>query len=175
MEKELAKNRQVEVDAVLRAERKSGREKGAVEVLPGRHLQALAIAEGAAAALGRVELAAERIPDRAGDDLSALARRDRDGPERKARDEVGRAVERIDDPGAPLAAGAPPAPLLPEEAVLRVAVTDPRDDDLLALFVRAGDEVVRTLLGDGVAGELSPVALDQVAAGAGGIGGDLDE
>ena len=61
-----------------------------------------------AAVLGRPPAAAERgRRDAAGDDLAGLLERDERRPHRDAADEVGRAVDRIDDPAALVRSGGP--------------------------------------------------------------------
>src|SRR5204863_8179625 len=104
-----------------------------------------------------------------------LARGHRHAPERKARDEVGRPVQRIDDPDPRLVSGAAPASFFAQEAVPGEAIADPRRDDLLALLVRPGHEIVRLLLGDRAARKAPPVTLEDFASGARGVGRRLED
>ena len=74
-----------------------------------RDAQPPVVDEGAGALLGPEHLVADRLVDHAGDDLAVALERDRDGEERQAVQEIGGAVERIDDPAmAPVAAGVSP-------------------------------------------------------------------
>ena len=68
------------------------------EVAAAGDAQPPVVEEGAAAALGDVKLVQDRVVDDAGDELALALERDRDGEERDAVQEVGGAVERIDDP-----------------------------------------------------------------------------
>ena len=79
--------------------------------------QAAVVEEGAAAALGGVELVHGRIVDHAGDDLALPLQRDRDREDRDAVQEVGGAVERIDDPAVLVVLAGDHAALLHQEAV----------------------------------------------------------
>ena len=74
--------------------------------------------EGAVALLRPEELVGDRLVDHAGDDLVVALEADRDGEVRHAVEEVGGAVERVDDPAvAAVALGL--AAFLAEEAVVR--------------------------------------------------------
>ena len=79
--------------------------------------QAPVVEEGAGAALGDIEFVDDRIVDDAGDDLALALERQRDGEDRDAVEEIGGAVERIDDPAVGLVAAGDLAAFLGEEAV----------------------------------------------------------
>ena len=81
--------------------------------------QAPVVEEGALAALGGEQLVVGRIVDQAGDDRALALERDRDREVRDAVQEVGGAVERIDDPGVGLVGAFARAAFLAEEAVAR--------------------------------------------------------
>ena len=76
----------------------AGRDHAIGEVLPRRHPEPPVVQEGAAAALGREELVGDRVVDQRRVQLSLPLERDRDGELRDAVQEVGGAVERVDDP-----------------------------------------------------------------------------
>src|SRR6266536_1726170 len=69
-----------------------------VEPTARRHPQASIVHECAFAALGSVKLVGRRIVDEPGDDGAVARQRDRDRELRHAVQEIGGAVERIDDP-----------------------------------------------------------------------------
>src|SRR5258706_2395156 len=89
------------------------------EGLAGRDAQAPAVDEGAVAILGRVELVENGIVDDAADHLPLPLQPYGDAEERDAVQEVGGAVERIDDPAMRLVRTRNEAPLLHQEAVAR--------------------------------------------------------
>ena len=80
---------------------------------------ALVVEEGALAALGDEHLVGGRIVDEAGDHRALALERDRNGELRNAVQEIGGAVERIDDPGMGLVGALARAAFLAEEAVAR--------------------------------------------------------
>ena len=89
-------------------------------VRPG-DAQAAVVHEGAAAALGGVELVHRRIVDDAGDELALALQRDRDGEDRDAVQEIGGAVERIDDPAVLVVLAGDRAALFHQEGSSRAA------------------------------------------------------
>src|SRR4029453_2243581 len=87
------------------------------------------------------------LVDHGGDDLALALEADRDGEVRHAVQEVGRAVERIDDPAvAAVALGL--AAFLAEEAVLGAGTRELGAQRALGLDVGVADEVAWALLGD---------------------------
>src|SRR5262249_30833867 len=149
--------REVRVDLLAVAEREARGDEGARKTGPPGDPYAHAVAEGAPAAFGCIELTAERIPDDGGGQRIAFAGRDRDAPERKARDEVGRPVEWIDDPlTRALRAGASSS-LLRQKGVVGEALPDRGDDPFLALAIRVRHEIVLLLLLDRSVWEIAPV------------------
>jgi len=72
---------------------------------------------------------------------------DRHGKHREAVQEVGRAIQRIDDPQRLMLAAA--AAFFGEKRMLRIESADAADDLLLGRVVDLGDEVVAPLGGDG--------------------------
>ena len=104
-------------------------------------------------------LVAARVVDGAGEGAVLVLHRHRHRPLRIAEHEVGRAVERIDDPAEParpLASGA----LLAEDAVIGSSVEQSADDELFAGLVELGDHVgggrLGGRLGDAVFGASCP-------------------
>src|SRR5690606_25074477 len=89
---------QVVVEIVEAALRKAGTDQCLVEPRPVRYPDPAIVQEGATAAGRGEEFVAVRIVDQALGDHAALGERDRDRVLWHAMDEVGRAVERIDDP-----------------------------------------------------------------------------
>src|SRR4029079_19723972 len=77
--------------------------------LARRHAQPAVVEEGALAALAGEQLVGYRVVDHRGDDGAVALEPDRDRELRNAVQEVGGAVERIDDPGVALVAAVAPA------------------------------------------------------------------
>ena len=71
------------------------------------------------AALGGEQLLVGRVVDQAGDDGALALERDRDGEMRNAVQEIGGAVERIDDPAVGLVGAFMRAAFLAEKAIAR--------------------------------------------------------
>jgi hypothetical protein len=112
-----------------------------------READALAVQERALAPDGGEKLVEHRLIDHAHREFAVgVGHRDADAEERKGVNEVQRAVERIDNPGAPrrpLAA----RPLLAEQSVIGKRLGDGRRNHRLALLIDFGDEILE-LLGD---------------------------
>ena len=97
--------------------RQAAGDHGIGQALARRHAQPLVVEERALAALGDVKLVGDRIVDHAGDDRARALQPDRDGELRDAVQEIGGAVERIDDPGVGRVGAGVAAAFLAEEAV----------------------------------------------------------
>ena len=144
-------------------------DQGFGQALACRHAQAAVVHEGAAALFGGVKFVPCRVEDHAGDDLPVALQRDRDGEDRDAVQEVGRAVERIDDPAMLGVLAFDLAALLHQEAPVRAGARQFIEDDLLGPPVGIGDEVGRALHRD-----LEVLHLAEVAGKrATGLGGGL--
>src|SRR5581483_1782285 len=91
------------------------------------HAQAAVVEEGALAALGGEQLVIGGIVDEAGDDRVLALERDRDAEMRDAVQEIGGAVERVDDQAMRLVGAFVAAAFLAEKAV-----AGPRMAELLA-------------------------------------------
>lgn len=83
--------------------------------------------------------------------------------------EVGGAVQRIDDPGVGLVGALDHAALLAQEAVAGAGLFEDFEDHLLGLVVGGGDEVGGTFLGDLQLGDLAEVASQAPSGLAGGV------
>src|SRR5207248_2687783 len=70
----------VDLDVLLRAKRKSGREKRSLDADLIRDVHPLPVAKRARAALGGEEEIPQRLVDDTGDDVVAVAKRNRDRP-----------------------------------------------------------------------------------------------
>jgi hypothetical protein len=101
-----------------------------------------------------------------------VLKRDRHRVLRETVDEVGRAVERIDDPGV-VGAGAGPggAGLLGQDRVLRIRGLQRVDDRRLGSVIDFGDEVAATLDGNADEIEVEAGAIDDRAGFAGRLDG----
>ncbi len=98
---------------------------------------------------------------------------DRYGEGRKAVQEIGRAIERVDDPDEFTVAAA--AGLLPEHCVLRMAAADGGDDVRFGLAVDVGDEIVAALGVDLDRIETRQAAHDQITGAPGRAHADIEE
>ena len=136
---------------------------------------ALVVEEGALAALGDEHLVGDRIVDQAGDDGAVALQPDRDGELRNAVQEIGGAVERIDDPGVGPVGAFVPAAFLAEEAVARARLGKFGAQRLLGLAVGGGDEIARALERDLQILDLAEVALERARGLARGGDHDVDE
>ena len=133
--------------------------------LPSGDADALIVEEGALAAFGDEQIVIGGIIDQAGDDRAAALERDRDREVRNAVQEIGRAVERVDDPAMGLVAAFVRAAFLAEEAVIGPRLGELFAHDLLGALVGRGDEIARALERDLQLLDLAEIALE-AAAGA---------
>ena len=108
-------------------------------------MHSLAVAKRAGAALGGEEQLAQRFIDDAGDDLVAIAQRNRDRPDGKVLQIVRCAVEWIDNPCAIAHRPRAVSAFLTEADVIRTLLIDERDDRQLALAIGGRDPVVARL------------------------------
>ena len=133
---------------------------------------ALAVELRAVAARGGEQLLAHRVVDDGVLEPAAMLDGDRDGEHRKAVQEIGGAVERIDDPHELVAAAA--AGLLAQEAMVGMHAPHRLDDVPLGHVVDFGDEIVPALGLHVEAGHAVEVADDDVAGAACGADGDVE-
>jgi hypothetical protein len=136
-----------------------------VELLAAGDAQAGVVEERARALLGHIELVIGRIVDQAGNHLTFARQTDRDCELRDAVQEVGGAIERVDDPGMALVSTLAVAALLTEEAIARAGLVEVRIEHLLGPLVGEADEIGGALHRDLQVLDLAEVAL-QAAAGA---------
>ena len=94
---------------------------GVGEPLPRGDADAPVVEEGALAAFGDEQVVVRRIVGQRRDDGAVALERDRDGEVRNAVQEIGGAVERVDDPAMTLVGAGAGAAFLAEEAVVRAA------------------------------------------------------
>src|SRR4051794_7620048 len=116
-----------------------------VQLAAAGDAQPLVVEEGALAALGDVELFVGRIVDHAGNDGALTLQRDRDRELRDAVQEIGGAVERIDDPGVALVGAGAVAAFLTEETVTRPGLVKVGVEHFLGALVGERDEIGRAL------------------------------
>jgi len=127
--------------------RDAGRDQRAREVRVRRDAEAGPVEPCPAPLLGDERLVLRGVEHHPGDDAAAALERDRYGEMRNAVDEVGRAVERIDD--VPVGVGTGSAwrrsALLADEPTAGVRAEQGALERLLGLEVRGGDEIRRAL------------------------------
>src|SRR4051794_38490358 len=104
-----------------------------------RDPDAAVVQKGALAMLGGEELVAGGVVDQAGDDLALALQRDRDREVRNSVQEVGGAVEGVDDPGIGLVGALVQAALLAEKAIAGARFQEFGAQNFLGAPVRRGD------------------------------------
>src|SRR6266702_196735 len=144
------------------------------ELAAAGHPQALVVEEGALAALGDVELVIGGVVDHARDDRALARQPDRDRKLRDAVQEVGGAVERIDDPGVALVAALAHAAFLADEAVTGPRLGEILVEDLFGALVGERDEIRRPLQRDLQMLDLAEIALEAAAGAARRLDHDVD-
>ena len=168
-------HRQVAVEVVARAKWKAGRDQAFLHPDAFGNAQTAVVHVRAAPLGGGKEVIAAGIKYDGLLDLAFDRERNAHAVDRKAVDEVGRAVQRIDDPdklGVFRAMGA--ARLLGMDAVPRVGGQQGLDDDLFAGVIDFGDKVVDLFLGDTHGLDVECCAVDDGASGACGLDGHVD-
>ena len=143
--------------------RDAGDDHAVGELGPCRHPDAPIVEEGALAALGGEHLVACRIVDEAGDQLAVAFERDGDGEERDAVQEVGGAVERIDDEAMGAVGAFHLAMLLEQKAVAGSRAGQLLVQDLLGAGVGGADEVRRAFERDLKLLDLAEIAREAAA------------
>src|SRR5436305_15028308 len=166
-EERLAEGGEVEIEGRMGAEGIAGGEERPLEPAQCRNPHRPTIPGRPGARRGGEDVFPLRVVDHPGEELAPPPAGDRNAVDRQPLEEVGGAVERIDDPFTAAApAGARPA-LLGEDPVVGMAGENGADDRLLALLVGPGDEVVLALLAD-IEVPAPEVAGDDRGPGGGG-------
>src|SRR6266849_578836 len=138
--------------------RQSAGQDGIAELPARRHPQAPIVHERAFAALAGVKLVRCRIVDEPGNDGAVARQRDGDCELRNAVQEIGGAVERVDDPAMGLVGTLGSSALLAEKAVAGARLGELRAQNFLGAPIRRRDEISRPLQRD-----LQPLDLAEVA------------
>src|SRR5436190_11160531 len=163
----------IKIEARHFLERKAGADERITETRQGGNADTAVVEEGAAA-LGRCEkLVARRVVDHRMRERAAMPDADRHAVLRKAMDEVGRAVERIDDPHV-LRVGVRRARLLGEQPVIRVRLAHDLDDRFLRRVIHLRDEVLGALRRDAQPSAVQRRAVDDRARAARRAHGDIE-
>src|SRR5579862_2896407 len=157
------------------AKRDAGADHRVGERAPRRDSQAPVVNEGAGAFLGPEHLVAQRLIDEPCDDLAVALERDRDRPMRNAVQEIGGAVERIDDPAMMRIAAARGAALFHEEAIAGPRLRQLGLQGLLGFEIGGRDELARSLDRDLQLLDLAEIADEPACRLQGGPGHDIDE
>ena len=142
--------------------------------LAHRDPDALVVEIRALAALGDEQLLVGRIVGQAGDDGAVALERDRHREMRDAVQEIGGAVERIDDPAMALVGAGAGAAFLAEKAVGRPRLGQFLVDDLLGAAVGGGDEIARPLERHLQMLDLAEIALEAAPGTARGLDHDIE-
>ena len=144
------------------------------EVPPCGDAQPPIVEERTLAALAGIKLVGRRIVDHARDDRAFALEPDRDRELRNPVEEIGRAVERIDDPGVGFVAALPAAALLAQESVAGPRLRQFLVQDLLGPTVGRGDEIARPLQRDLQALDFAEIALEPARRLAGRLGHHIE-
>ena len=155
--------------------RHAGAYNGIRELDAAGDAQAAVIDEGAAAPFGGVELVHRRIVDDAGDQLALSLERDRDGEYRDAVQEIGRAVERVDDPAVLAVIAVDRAAFFHQEGIARPRTRELGVDDFLGLAVGLADIVARTFQRDLQVLHFAEVARQRTAGLDCGLNHDVED
>ena len=155
--------------------RDAGGQHSLVQLLAGRHPQALVIEERALALLGPEQLVGDGIVGDGGDNGAFALESDIDGEVRDGVQEVGGAVQRVDDPGVGLVGPLDQAALLAKEAVAGAGLGQRFEDHLLGLEVGGGDEIGRRLFGHLQLAEFAEIAVEAARRLARGVAHHLQE
>ncbi len=123
--------------------------------------------ERALAAFGDEQVFVRRIVDQPGDDRAFALQRDRDREVRDAVQEIGGAVERVDNPAVGFVRAFARAAFLAKEPVTGAGLVEIVPQHLLGLAVGGGDEIARPLQRHLKVLDLAEIALER-AAGARG-------
>src|SRR3984957_1331347 len=158
---------------IVFAVRKSGGQQCALQAALLADTDAMVLQVRALAARGGEHFLAHRIVDDADLEFAALLYRDRYREHREAVQEVGGAVERIDDPDGIVVAAA--AAFLGQDRVLGIVLVNNVDDVALSGAVDFADVVVATLGGDLQALQPYQAADDHLAGAARGAHGDIEQ
>jgi len=151
----------------------AGADQGAVHVLGAADADAAVVEGGAAAAGGTVQILGIGGVDHAVFQLALDLDADRHGVVGQTMQEVGGAVERIDDPQHFVVAVL--SAFLAQHGVLRIGLADDFDDFAFRAAVHLGDEIVAALALDQQLVDAISVAHDEVAGGTRGGNSDVDE
>src|SRR5690606_17942462 len=156
-------------------EREAGAEQGAFQALACTDAQALAVQCGAAAAAGGEFFLAYRVQNHGMLDAALDAAGNADGEMRYAAQEVGGAVQWVDDPDdvSALAVAGLEARFFGMDAVIRISLAELLDDDLFRSPIHFADVVVSFFLADGQ--DIQPFhgAINQFSGAARGAQGDV--
>src|SRR6202035_4946953 len=146
-----------------------------VELAPACDTDALIVEEVALAALGGIEFVIGGIVDHAGNDGSFALKPDRDRKLRNAVQEVGGAVERIDDPGVGLVVARARAAFFTDKAVTGARLGEVLVQHLLGAAIGHGDEVGRPLQRYLKIFDFAEVALEATTGAARRLDHDVEE
>ena len=146
-----------------------------VELAAAGDAQPRVVEESALAALGDIEIVIGRIVDQAGDHDALALQPDRDREVRNAVQEVGGAVERVDDPGVALVVALAGAAFLADKAITRPCLGEVCVQHLLGTPVGHGDEIGGPLQRHLKVFDLAEVALETAAGAARGFDHDVDK
>ena len=139
-----------------------------------RDAHAAVVQERAAATAGGEQFVARRVIDDRLRDLAALGQRDRHGVVGQAVDEVGGAVQRIDDPLELGLVGALQAEFLAQDGVIRISGAQRLDDGLLGGAIDFRDIIARPLASHAESFQIHAGTVDNGAGTPGRLDGDVE-
>ena len=143
--------------------------------MPRGDADAPVVEEGALAAFGDEQLVVGRIVGQAGNDRAVAFQRNRDRKVRNAVQEVGGAVERIDDPAMALVGAGMGAAFLAEETVIRPRLGKFFAHDRFGLAVGGSDEIARPLQRHLQVLDLAEIAFEASPGAVRGLDHDVED
>ena len=165
----------VVLEVVTGAERETGGDQAFLQAGAFAHADAAVVHEGTTAFGGGEQVVAARVVNDGLFNLALHGQRNTHAVHREAMDEVGGAVQRVDDPdvvGVLCTLGA--AGFFGEDAMSWVGGEQRLDDHFLSRVVHFGDEVVDLLLRNPHRFHVERGAVDDGASGACGLDGHVD-
>src|SRR5215469_2016926 len=145
------------------------------EPLPRGDADALVVQKRTLAALGDEHVVIRRIVDETSDDRAVALKRNRDGEMRDAMEEIGGAVERIDDPAMGRVGARMSAAFFAQEAIVWPRFGEFLAHDGLGTMIRGGDKVPWAFHRDLEVLDLAEVALEAATGAMGCLDHDIED
>src|SRR5216683_3989523 len=166
--------RDIDRVVAVSAKREAGADQRLAKRAPGRHPEAAVVEIGADAFLGPEHLVPGRLVDQPGYDLAIAFERDRDREMRDPMQEIGGAVERVDDPAVMWIGSRGRAAFLKQETVAGTGAQQFGLQRALGAQIGGRDEIARALDRDLELLNLAEIAVEGARRLERGVGHDVD-